>query len=138
MESNNDVLLGMRLCERAYAQLKEGKRDQLTVSDLDIINQALNGALQKFPKDFDIFVVSPLSSITECISTLLARGDSVVDNETKLVIVGEFDKVMDVLYLSVGKYYMHHEFDYKSKLEDTLRRVVDNCVERGFYFDEEL
>lgn len=134
MENQNDVLLAVRLCEVAYARLKDGKRDQLTHGDLSIISQALAGVIQKLPNDFDMYVLVPLTAVNECIGKLLREDTTVVDAETKNRLADEICHLLDTLYVSTGKYYMTHEFKYNSKLELPLRSLVDNCIERGFYF----
>lgn len=134
MENQNDVLLALKLCEVAYSRLKDGKRDQLTQGDISIIQQAVSGAMQKLPNDFDMYVLLPLSVVSDCLNKFITDGCAVVDNETKNRLAEEMVKLLNTMYVSVGKYYMTHEFVYSSKLEQALRSLVDNCIDRGFYF----
>lgn len=134
MENQNDVLLALKLCEVAYSRIKDGKRDQLARGDLSIMKQAIAGAMQKLPNDFDMYVLLPLSAIAECLNRLIADDCEVVDNETKNRLADELVKLLDTMYVSAGKYYTTHEFEYNSKMEVTLRSLVDNCVDKGYYF----
>ena len=138
-KGNNSLLTALALVETVKPQLRFDKREQIPRASLEVINRALTQALSKINQAeiSDTYIVGYLISVVEFIDILLEQTDyTETDTETKDIITDKVLSCLDNLYLEVGKYYTDRDFDHNIRMEPLLMRVVDNCINRGYYFGE--
>lgn len=136
-KGNNDLLLGIALLDRLEPKLKIGTREQYNTVDCNNIKQYVVKALQYITncEATNLFVNAKLFSIVECIEAVVDNpGFIETDITMKEVIVDNFVEAREELYLIAGKYYTDHDFDYSVRLENLLIKIVDKCIEKGYYF----
>lgn len=138
---DNNLLLALGIVERIVPQVKDSQRDQLSRSTLNSIKQALDQAtslLSSITLNNDMILFG-LCGITEFLDVLLSNDALVeTDTESKAMIAERLHTVLSDLYLEAGKYYTTHEFSYGMKMDTLLNRVIDKCLEQGYYFGKEI
>jgi len=142
---DNNLLLALSLMERVKPQLKEEKREQINRAGLTLINQMLTQALDCIIKTCrdsgNAYIIGYLIGVTNIVSALLQDESYIeTDTETKELLAEKVNECMSRIYLEVGKYYTTHDFVYSVKLCPLLNRVIDTCIEQGYYFgvDEKI
>lgn len=137
--ANNGLLISLALLERTEPYLKVDKREQLDRLNLDMIRVNVSKALEYIAdaKLDDIYITGPLLSAVECIEVLLENNSFIeTDLETKDIITEKITTALDKMYVAVGKYYTHRNFDYNVRLYPMLKRVVDECIRNEYYFEK--
>lgn len=140
-KGNNSLLNAVALLERASAQLKSEKREQVSRSGIALIKQTLLQALDKVRSVGikDVYILGYLIDVIDCIERLLEDdGYLETDTEIKNIITNKTLACLDLLYIEAGKYYTDNHFDYNIRLESLLVRIVDHCVGNGYYFGEKV
>lgn len=134
---DNSLLMALAMIERIEPQLKLEHRDQISKANLSFIDQSLSQAVEKISKaNCDTYsILSNLISALELIKILLEDETfDYTDSNTKEILGDKIMTSLQDLYLVVGKYYTNHEFNYNVRMEPLLQRIVDKCLERGYYF----
>lgn len=137
---NNDVLLAVSLIEFTESMLQKGKRVQLSRSMLEGIQRAAGQAVNKLANagsEFSQINYNLLGVIDLINEALSDRSFDMTDEDTKAMIVKNIDNALSDIYLAAGKYYYEeHDFDYSFGLNELLERIINRCIEGGFYFGE--
>lgn len=144
-ECDNGLLVALTLVERVKPQLKMDKREQINRVGLQMISQSLAQALERITRvergSINDYTAGSIVAMVEIIEGLLKDETYYeTDLETKELLVSKLEECLGRIYLDVGKYYMTHEFQYSIRMSGVLDRIVDTCVEQGYYFgvDQEL
>ena len=138
-KTDDNVLLGLALLERAKPFLNIGTREPISKIAIERVQDSVGKCVEKlYGRITDTNVIAPLLEVDVLISTLLQETTFVeTDDDVKNIIVDKLMPALDLLYKETGMYYMEHTFSYKPGLEGLLRRVVDKSIEQGFYFGYE-
>lgn len=139
--SDNSLLLAVALIERVKPQLQEDKRTQINRTGLNMISQAVSQALERLNKilgkDGNIYILGDLIVVLETVNNLLQEESfTETDLETKNMLTEKIAGVLSKLYMEAGRYYTNHDFDYSPRMVPILNRIIDACVEGGYYFEE--
>ena len=135
--AKNGLLIGLALLERTEPLLKADKREQISRLNLESIRLNVTKALEYIAESGvnNIYVNGYLLSAVECMEVMLANTEFIeTDLETKDIIVEKITVALENLYLEVGKYYTNQDFEYNMRLFPMLKRVVDECIRKGYYF----
>lgn len=139
--ADNSLITAVALVDRLIPQLNADKRDQLSRNTLQSVQRTLGqvtSMLQKVQLENDMSNYY-FADVSQVISTLLEDSDfQYTDTQTKTMIVSSIMNGLDILYIEAGKYYdTEHEFEYSFRMNDILKKIVDACIERGYYFGQE-
>ncbi len=136
MVRTNDVLIGITLLERTLPLLKVSSREPISASTLGIIRRNIEAAVSKIYKYVSSqTILLPLMEITELIKVVQADESFVeTDAETKSLISDKMNVGINSLYTFAGKFYIDNEFDYDMCIAPILNRIIDSCINDGFYF----
>lgn len=137
---NDKVLSAVILMQRVIPRLNANDRSTIKRQQLLGIQQSVTMALQQLYTDCkQPLVLTPLMEVVELINNVTSEESFVeTDSETKALIVDRISKSMQQLYLFAGKFYMENEFTWTLAKSDVLRSIVNNCIDNGFYFGEDV
>ncbi len=132
----NEVLTAVILMERVIPRLHGNSRETIKRQQLLQIAQSLSMVLRSLsPYCKEPLVLTPIMEVITLIESVTSNDMFVeTDAETKHLMVGRLDDAITHLYLFAGKFYMNNEFTWSLTKTDVLRRVVDTCMDNGFYF----
>ena len=134
---DNRLIQGIAFLERTRPVMKVDSRAQLKKSDLRFVKQNIGSALGQLNevKDCNIFITGRLVGIIDCIDNLLNEPGFVeTDLGAKQFLITNLEESLDVLYFEAGKYYTTHEFTFYERMQPLLNNIVENCIEKGYYF----
>lgn len=141
-EGNNNVLLALALLERLEPQLKIDKREQISKSNLDLIQRTITQVLTKINSvklDNEDAILGSLISAVDLIEDLVNDAEFVqTDTVTKEIIAAKCMEAVDLLYIAAGKYYMTHHFEYSLRVENMIIKIIKYNVRKGFYFGKDV
>lgn len=140
---DNSLLLALVLLERVKPHLQEDKRVQINRSGLNMISQAVSQALERLNsvlgKDGNIYIIGDLIVVLETVNSLLQdERFTETDLDTKNMLIEKVTEALNKLYIEVGKYYTNNDFDYSPRMVSLLNRIIDVCIDNGYYFGEKL
>lgn len=138
----NDVLLAVSLLERVEGLLLANTRESISKNVCNSILRNYSFVLDKlFPYYKGVDVLMPIVESTELLKFLCESADFVeTDNDTKLNLINMYNEAMQSVYLFAGKFYTTNHFKFSLGNAVVLKRIVDACIDNGYYFgiDEEL
>jgi hypothetical protein len=140
MADSNALLIAVRLIEHVQAQTKADERSQLARAQLEGIKTTLNQTLQKLNEVgiADVQNAGIIIVLVKTIDDLLAEPNySDSDKNLKSFLSENIVKLLTNLYLVAGKYYMTNTFEDNIHLHVVLSRIVESCLDQGFYFGME-
>jgi hypothetical protein len=134
---DNRLLTVVSLLERVKLKLKADRRDQLNKTELEGICRTIDQALELI-MEADICIVYATAYLVDAaeLTSLCVKDESFMETSSELKdsIVDKIYSGCGELYLEVGKYYTKHDFNFDIRLERLLRKIVDECIERDYYF----
>jgi len=117
--------------------LKADRRDQLTKTELDGICRTIDQALELLmgANIRMVYATAYLADAAE-LASLCVKDESFMETSSELKdsIVDKVYSGCGELYLEIGKYYTTHDFNFDPRLEGLLKKIVDECTERDYYF----
>lgn len=138
---DDSLLISVALLDRVVPQLKTDSREQLNRTSLNTIKQSVSHAVQKIISSgvSGIYTTGYLVGTVECIDTLLSDPNFVeTDVYTKDIIASKILDALENLYIEAGKFYTENEFNYTARLEPLLNKIIDRCLQKGYYFGEDV
>lgn len=143
MQGNNSYLKAFMLIRRMRPLLMPGKRGQISRASLMTLRQGVSCALEQFQRLDEkpsVVVYGSAVGVIEVIEVLLSEETCTeTDTESKEVLLSKLDTCIEAMYMDIAKYYMNHDFDLDADPLDTvLQDIIDTCIERGYYFGEDL
>lgn len=140
--STNDILSAVMLMERIEPLLSVNTRESISKTVCNTIARNYDIILTKsFNYCKDASLLSPTLESTELLKYLCDNPDFVeTDSETKSNLVRLYYDASHELYMFAGKFYTENEFKFSLGITPVLRRIVDHCIDNGYYFgiDKEL
>ena len=134
---NNNVLLAVTLMERIEPLLSINTRESIP----RIVCSTIKRNYKVFPYSKDSEILIPILESVELLDFLCDNEGFVeTDYDTKTNLIRLYQEALGALYLFAGKFYEGTEFRFSLGISDVLRRIVDFCVDSGYYFgiDKEL
>lgn len=137
MATDNNVISAITLMERLDPLLHRADRAPISLHHLEQIEDKLQHALRVMNGIVtQPLIITPIAEVLTLIKTIKEEKNFVETNsETKEIICDKLDTSLTNLYLFAGRYYETHEFDYTFGKHATLQRIVDACVQSGYYFN---
>lgn len=141
-EGNNNVLIALALLERLEPQLKIDKREQISKSNLDLMQRTITQILTKIngvKLENEAVILGNLISVSELIEDLVNDAEFVqTDTATKEIIAAKCMEALDLLYIATGKYYTVADFEPSMRVEAMIIKVIKYCVQKGYYFGKDV
>ena len=135
--TNNDMLMGIALMERIVPLLNENTRVSIRRDTCLSIGRNLElclGKIINYTKDN--LILMPIVEASELIKTIVdEEGFTETSAECKAILIDKIHMGLNGLYLFAGKWYMNHDFDYTPGIAQIVVRIVDSCINQGYYFN---
>lgn len=142
LKMKNDVLESVIFIDAAIGKTDRGNRKPISKTNLRIIKNKIDMAFSRIKGvTNDTMLLSPFMKVTQLIQELI-ENDGMVESTyySKGAIIETLDDISHQLNLFVGKYYETHDFDFDDgspEVVATLNKIIDSCINQGYYFGEE-
>ena len=138
----NDVLEAVIFIDAAIGKTDRGNRRPIGKTNLRIIKNKVDMAFSRIKgATSDTMILAPFVKVMQLIQELI-DNDGMTESScySKTAIIETLDDMSHQVNLFVGKYYETHDFDFDDgnpEVAATLNKVIDSCINQGYYFGEE-